>query len=83
VEVGIMEGNFRFTLKETLKEIDENLTRNKLAVEAKVRPGTIADIVNGESKRIELDTLKRILDVLNEMADREITIEDVIVYERK
>jgi DNA-binding Xre family transcriptional regulator len=79
-----MEGKFRFTLKETLKDIDENLTRNKLAVEAKVRPATIADIVNGESKRIELDTLKRILDVLNKMSDtREITIEDVIVYERK
>lgn len=75
-----------FTLKKTLNEL--GITKNKLAVESKIRPATIADIVNGKSKRIELDTLLNILDTLNQFAkekgiDQEIKVEDVFIYTKK
>lgn len=73
----------RFTLGETLDKLPGEITRNKLSVESKVRPATIADLVNGEAKRIEVDTLQKILEALERLADgtMRITVEDVIKYE--
>lgn len=74
----------RFTLDKTLNEVD--ITRNKLAVEAKIRPATIADIVHGKTKRLEIDTLINLLETLQKLVndkglDRRITIEDILVFE--
>lgn len=78
-----MKEKFRFKLGEVLTEL--NVTRNKLAVEAKIRPATILDLVSGDVKRIELKTLADILDTLNRIANdheikRAITINDLIEY---
>jgi predicted transcriptional regulator len=73
----------RYNLGETLSEI--GITRNKLAVESKTRPATVLDLVSGESKRIEIDTLISLLDTLNRISKergitRTITISDIIEY---
>lgn len=80
-----MAGKIRFTLAQTLEELE--VSRNKLAVKSEIRPATIGDMVNEETKRIELDTLISILDTLNmfarEKGYRPITIDDVFVYEHE
>lgn len=76
-------GGIKFTLEKTLERL--NITRNRLAVEAKIRPNTISDLASGKTKRIEFATLISILDELNRVAKergkREITIEDIIAYD--
>jgi predicted transcriptional regulator len=64
---------------------DIELTRNALAVEAKVRPATIHDLYNGDTKRIELPTIQRILDAINQEArnkgkSKTYTLDDLIKY---
>lgn len=74
----------KFTLTETLDRL--GITRNKLAVESKIRPATIADLVHGQTKRIELGTLVSLLDTLNLLVEDKginVTIEDIIKYEQK
>lgn len=73
----------KFNLKDTLDEI--GITRNALAVESKVRPMTVADLVNGESKSINLSTLVMLLDGLNRLAkeneiDKQYDINDIVQY---
>lgn len=73
----------RFNLGKTLEEI--GITRNKLAVESKTRPATVLDLVSGDSKRIEIETLTNLLDALNKESRargiiRTITISDIIEY---
>jgi DNA-binding Xre family transcriptional regulator len=73
----------KWVLDKTIDELD--ITRNALAVEAKVRPATIQDMVNGVPKRVEFKTLLAILDVLNEMKvkrgiKRDLTIDDIFIY---
>ncbi|OMF73613.1 XRE family transcriptional regulator [Paenibacillus peoriae] len=72
---------YHFKLGDILEELD--ISRNKLAVEAKIRPATVIDMVNG--KRLELETLVHILDALNRFArqrrfTRAITLADIIEY---
>ncbi|MEH7457710.1 helix-turn-helix transcriptional regulator [Bacillus sp. JJ1127] len=72
-----------FTLGDTMEEI--GITKNKLAVESKVRPATISNLVSGEVGLIRFDTLQSILDALNVMAgekgmDKTYRIEDVVQY---
>ncbi|MBE0337731.1 helix-turn-helix domain-containing protein [Paenibacillus sp. 23TSA30-6] len=55
---------FEFRLAQALEQVDLNM--NKLAVLADVRPNTINDLVNGKAKRIELETLDKILYALNQ-----------------
>jgi DNA-binding Xre family transcriptional regulator len=81
-----MNMTFNFGLEEILSEL--KITRNKLAVEAKVRPVTVNDLFDGKSKRIELPTIQKILDSLNQFAeikglDKTYTIDDIIKYEYK
>ncbi|MDG0962766.1 helix-turn-helix transcriptional regulator, partial [Bacillus paranthracis] len=71
-----------FTLGETMEEI--GITKNKLSVESKVRPA-ISNLVNGEVGLVRFDTLKAILDALNELAsekgiDKTYRIEHVVQY---
>lgn len=73
--------SIEFTLAETLDRL--KITRNKLAVESKIRPATIADLVHGHTKRIELVTLTSLLDTLNVLVKDKginVTIEDIIKY---
>jgi len=72
-------GKIVFNLGKTLDDL--KITKNKLAVESKVRPATIAQLVNGESRRIELDTLTNILDALNRF-DPNIGIKNIIEYQK-
>ncbi|MDY8092419.1 helix-turn-helix transcriptional regulator [Paenibacillus polymyxa] len=74
---------YHFKLGDILEELD--ISRNKLAVEAKIRPATVIDMVNGKTKRLELETLFHILDALNRIAhqrrfSRTITLANIIEY---
>ncbi|CUB59390.1 helix-turn-helix domain-containing protein [Bacillus sp. FSL K6-0067] len=74
-----------FTLGQTLHEI--GVTKNKLAVEAKIRHNTISDLVNGNASSIRIDTLQAILDTLNKLAadqglQKVYGIKDVIKHEK-
>ncbi|WP_248928992.1 helix-turn-helix domain-containing protein [Paenibacillus hamazuiensis] len=78
-----MAGKVQFNLGKTLDEL--GISRNKLAVESKTRPATVLDLVSGDTKRIEIDTLVNLLDALNEIArgrgfTRQITVSDIIEY---
>lgn len=73
-----------FKLDYALRELD--ITRNKLAVFAEVRPNTINDLANGTTKRIEIDTIEKILKALNEISmtrgmPRIYNIDDILEYE--
>lgn len=73
----------KFKLGETLKELE--ISNNKLAVEAKIRPGTIGDLVSGKSKSINFDTLVTIINTLNRISFekgniKKYGITDVIEY---
>jgi predicted transcriptional regulator len=74
------------TLGKTLEEL--GITRNALAVEAKVRPVTINDIVAGNAKAIKFETLISILDTLNWFSkekglNKRYNVTDVFLYEQK
>jgi putative transcriptional regulator len=69
----------KFKLNQLLKEL--NLTKNKFSVLSKVRPNTINDMCNGNTRRLEIDTLDAILVCLNQLSERKITINDLIEYE--
>ncbi|GIN78046.1 MULTISPECIES: helix-turn-helix transcriptional regulator [Bacillus] len=70
---------FRFNLNDILDEL--GITKNKLAVEAKVRPATIGDLCEGKTKRLELETIEKILNVLNDFSQtKTYTIDDIILY---
>jgi len=76
----------KFTLGKTLNEL--NITKNKLAVESKVRYNTVMDMVTNQSKSINILTLMAILDTLNEIAEekglnREIDVDDIFIYLKK
>lgn len=72
----------KITLGKTLEENKGNLTRNAIAVQAKVRPATLHDIVKGNSKSITFETLGAILDAMNELDEtRSYDITEVFIYE--
>jgi hypothetical protein len=71
-----------FKLGNVLDELE--ITKNALAVEAKVRPATVATYVNGDVSRIEVETLTNMLDAINRFAiekGKTYGIEDIIAYE--
>jgi predicted transcriptional regulator len=81
----ILTHDFEFTLQQTLDEI--NITKNKLSVEAKIRPGTIHDMAQNKSKSINLVTLSELLNALNRLAEeqginRTFDVKDIFVYKR-
>lgn len=75
------------TLSKTLSNLEKkgiNLTRNAIAVEAKVRPSTVSDLANNNSKAIKLETLNDILNAMNRLVSTEdFTIEDIIKYKKE
>lgn len=73
-------------LPETLEEL--GMTRNALAVEAKVRPASINDIHSGKTRSINFETMADILDALNRTAfeqgkSKQHTVEDVFIYDAR
>lgn len=73
-----------FTLGKTLDEL--KITKNRLAVEAKIRPNTISNLVNGDVNSIRMDTLQAIIDTLNMLAkengiEKGYGITDVLIHE--
>ncbi|MCI1763628.1 helix-turn-helix domain-containing protein [Heyndrickxia oleronia] len=72
------------TLDKILDEL--NITKNKLAVEAKLRPNLITELTEGKSKAIKFETLIKILDTINSIAiikniGKTYRVEDLIYYE--
>ncbi|OMD09845.1 helix-turn-helix domain-containing protein [Paenibacillus odorifer] len=73
-------------LENTIKQL--GLTQNKLAVLSEVRPNTINDLVKGNSKRIEFETIDKILTTINQIASSKgiakfFYIRDIIEYENE
>lgn len=76
----------KFTLGDTLKEL--KITNNKLAVESKVRPGTIKDLVDGRSKSINFATIIAIVTALNRISnekniDKHCGIDDIFTIDER
>lgn len=75
----------KHNLAKVLEELDT--TRNKIAVESKTRPATLLDMNEGKTKRLELETVERILNVINDIAaekgiDKVYTLNDLFTYEK-
>ncbi|WP_307721818.1 helix-turn-helix domain-containing protein [Paenibacillus humicus] len=58
-----------------------NITKNALAREAKVRPNLIYELCENKTKRIELDNFEKIIRTLKEMTGKQIEIQDLMKYE--
>ncbi|ALS22089.1 hypothetical protein [Paenibacillus naphthalenovorans] len=72
-----------FTINDTLEEL--GITKNKLAVEAKLRPNLILELTSGDTKAIKIETLVRILDTINFIAhsqgvEKKYNVENIIRY---
>lgn len=72
-----------FNLEKALDLIGYSM--NKFSILADVRPNTINDLVNGKTKRIEIDTIDKILNALNEITalkgvNRQFKITDIIEH---
>ncbi|PGS55108.1 XRE family transcriptional regulator [Bacillus sp. AFS041924] len=77
---------FNFKLAGILEDLEQ--TKNSIAVESKVRPATIHDLVEGNTKRIELPTIERVLDTINKVAkekgkNKTYTLDDLIEYTKE
>lgn len=67
-----------FNLDKILKQ--NNISRTKFSHLAKVRPNTVNDMCNGNTRRVELETLNNILNAVNEISNKPIDIADLITY---
>lgn len=71
-----MKPIIEITLNETLTK--HKLSRNAVAVEGKIRPATIGELVQGQSKSISFETLTKIIQALNTLTGERHTIDNVI-----
>jgi DNA-binding Xre family transcriptional regulator len=75
----------KYNLEKAINELD--ITPNRLAVLAEVRPNTVGDLIKGNTKRIELETIEKILDALNYESTRKnkkyYQIQDIVQYENE
>ena len=76
-----MKATVKITLGQTL--IDNDITRNAVAVEGKIRPATIGELCNGKSKAISFDTLERIVNAMNTLDKngKQYGIHDILTIE--
>ncbi len=58
-----MKATVKITLNETLEK--SKITRNAIAQEGKIRPATISELCNGQSKALSFKTLIGIVNALN------------------
>lgn len=66
--------NVRFVLKDTLEELSSsgvNISGYRIAVESKIRPNSIYDILENRKKTISLEHLSAIRNALNIIAKEE------------
>jgi predicted transcriptional regulator len=72
----------KFVLKETLDNL--NITRNFLAVKGEIRPATLGEIYYGTAKRLDIDTLTKIMDTLNSISTNKgkkvYNVTDILTY---
>lgn len=71
---------FNFKLNQIIDE-HENLTRNALAREAKVRPNLIYEMCENKTMRIELGNFEKILLALFHMTGHKYEVKDLIEYQ--
>jgi len=76
--------DIKFTLGKTIEEIDT--TANAVAVQARIRPNAVYDLVNKKAPSITFKTLTKILEALHVIAqekdiNRTFDVSDVFVYE--
>lgn len=64
------------TLDETLKRL--GLSRYEVALEGRVRPATIHDLANGNSKSIKFETAAKIVEGIERISGERINIEDIV-----
>lgn len=64
------------TLDHTLKKL--NLSRYEVALEGRVRPATINDLANGNSKSIKFETAAKIIEGIERISGKRIKIEDIL-----
>ncbi|MFL7939213.1 helix-turn-helix domain-containing protein (plasmid) [Priestia megaterium] len=67
-----------FKLNALLKQL--NYSRNQFAQISGVRPNTINDMCNGNTKRLELDTLTSILRALNKISEKHVEVSDLMEF---
>jgi predicted transcriptional regulator len=75
---------FKFNLEQVI--IETGITKTFLSRESKLRYQTIADLIAGETKRLELPSIEKLLETINKAArDKGITktytIDNLIKYE--
>lgn len=70
-----------FKLDGLLKQI--NYSRAQFAHLSGVRPNTINDMCNGNTKRLELETLNAIMVALNKITQNNISICDLIEFRKE
>ncbi|MBK0009719.1 helix-turn-helix transcriptional regulator [Bacillus sp. S35] len=68
----------RFKLSNVLEVHD--ITRNALAREAKVRPNAVYEMCDNQTKRVDLQTLDKLIVTLNELTEKEINLNDILEY---
>ncbi|MFM9327971.1 helix-turn-helix domain-containing protein [Paenibacillus mesotrionivorans] len=68
----------RIALQKTLDA--EGITKGALAREAKVRPNFVYELCEGKTRRIDLDTLNKLINTLNEMSGKEYDLSAVLEY---
>lgn len=71
------------TLDKVLKKL--NISPYKLAIESKIRPNTIYDIMNNKKKMINLETMAQIVFTINQLSKesgnkQKFTVEDFFKY---
>jgi len=81
----VEKARVKITLDDTINNTD-NLTRNKIAVEGKIRPATLSELCNGKSKAISFETLTRIIDAMNKLnlqdgGKRRYKLEDIMTVD--
>jgi DNA-binding Xre family transcriptional regulator len=69
-----------FKLDETLKSL--NISRSKFSKLSGIRPNTINDMCNGNTKRIEICTLDALLSTLNEIGNKQFDVQDILTFEK-
>lgn len=66
----------KFFLHEVLQEL--NISQTKFAKHANIRPNTINDLCNNRTKRIEVETLNRIMETIYILSKSSYSINDII-----
>jgi len=62
------------------KSEKEKITKGAIAREAKVRPNVLYEMSENKTKRVEIETLNKIMAAINRISDKKVDICDVIEY---